>query len=166
MNAVCSITCSFGHNVLNFFGNCWLQFSYTYSLYLLCVPWRSLKCFICGQVLSLGMTSDRCSLCPVLCYVQNWYDKGNSLCIYVLLDVPTFCVLFMLAILHGCLTHGYILYWSSGNNVGPSTSPPTSEHKLFSDVTWLGFSSAHLCLFFLQFFFLCVLLNLMLFWCI
>ncbi|KAL6899859.1 hypothetical protein ACP4OV_006517 [Aristida adscensionis] len=29
-----------------------------------------------------------------------------------------------------------------GNNAGPSTSPPTSERKLFSDVTRLGFASA------------------------
>ena len=29
-----------------------------------------------------------------------------------------------------------------GNNAGPSTSPPVSERKLFSDVTRLGFASA------------------------
>lgn len=29
-----------------------------------------------------------------------------------------------------------------GNNAGPSTSPPASERKLFSDVTRLGFASA------------------------
>lgn len=29
-----------------------------------------------------------------------------------------------------------------GNNAGPSTSPPTNERKLFSDVTRLGFASA------------------------
>lgn len=36
----------------------------------------------------------------------------------------------------------YFFTEALGNNAGPSTSPPASEKKLFSDVTRLGFASA------------------------
>jgi hypothetical protein len=80
---------------------------------------------------------------------------------YILFGILLFHYFYMFLILHGylilqnfrtyalfflnndALLHTDIFFTEAlGKNAGPSTSPPASERKLFSDVTRLGFASA------------------------